>query len=113
MRIKGIYKTLKTKLQGMAIAFMATLATVIPASAATIAINENTDIGVLIGSIIDFICKIAFYMGLIILITGIVMLVLAYKEDNSEQQTRGVRVIVVGAVLIGLPVLLKTTGIIA
>lgn len=41
------------------------------------------------------------------------MLIMAYKDDNSEQQTRGVRVAVVGAALMGLQALLRLTGLVS
>lgn len=112
-KIKGVYAKTKSKLQGAAIAFMTTASTAVPVSAATVAINENTDIGVLIGSIVEFICKIAFYVGIVVLITGVFMLIMAYKDDNSEQQTRGVRIAVVGAALVCFRILLRTAGLIS
>lgn len=111
--IKGAYAKIKSKLQSAAIAFITTVLTAVPASAATVTISESTDISVLIGSIVEFICKIAFYVGIVVLITGVFMLVMAYKDDNSEQQTRGVRVAVVGAALVAFRVLLQTAGLIS
>ena len=112
-KIKDVYAKAKSRVQRAAIALMTTLSTAVPASAATVSINENTDIGVLIGSIVEFICKIAFYVGIVVLITGVFMLVMAYKDDNSEQQTRGVRIAVVGAALVGFRMLLRMAGLIS
>lgn len=112
-KIKGLYTKIKSKLQGAAIALMTTASSTVPASAATVAINENTDIGVLIGSIVEFICRIAFYVGVVVLVSGIFMVTMAYKDDNSEQQTRGVRMAAVGAVLVGFRLALKWIGIIS
>lgn len=112
-KIKNVYENIKTKLYGAAITVISAITTAVPASAARVNINENTDIGVLIGSIVEFICKIAFYIGIVVLIIGIFMLVMAYKDDNSEQQTRGVRVAVVGAALVGFRMLLQVAGLIS
>ncbi len=112
-KIKDMYAKVKSKLQGAAIAFITAASVPVPANAATVAISESTDISALIGSIVEFICKIAFYVGIVVLITGVFMLVMAYKDDNSEQQTRGVRIAVVGAALVGFRILLRTAGLIS
>lgn len=113
-KLKNTFTKIKTKLQYVAIALMTTVTAAMPttASAATVTINPNTNTNALIGSIVEFICQIAFYIGIVVLITGVFMLVMAYREDNSEQQTRGVRVAVVGAALVGFRVLLQTAGLI-
>lgn len=90
---------------------LSTMAMSLTASAAT-SINTGLDTEQLVGGIIDFICKVAFYMGFVVVATGVFMLVFAYKDDNAEGQSRAVRVAVVGAILIGLTSILKLTGII-
>ena len=88
---------------------MTMAATTVPARADTL--NPTVDIDTLFGGITDIICQIAMYMGGFLVIAGSVSLILAYKDENSEQQTRAVRLIVVGAALMGLKPLLHTAGI--
>ena len=75
-------------------------------------IKSNIDMDTLFGNMANIIIKIAFYVGAIVAISGIFQLVLAYKDDNSDSQTRAVRLIVVGAVLIGFRTILQIAGII-
>lgn len=75
-------------------------------------INTNLDLNSLFGGIIDIIIQIGMYVGVVLAAGGVFSLVLAYKDENAEGQSRAVRLIVVGGALIGLRVLLKTAGII-
>ena len=88
---------------------MTMAATTVPARADTL--NPTVDIDTLFGGVVDIICQIAMYMGGFLVIAGAISLILAYKDENSEQQTRAVRLIVVGAALMGLKPLLHTAGI--
>ena len=76
-------------------------------------VNMNLSTDQLIGSIVDFICNVAMYIGIVIVVTGIFSIVLAYKDDNAEGQSRAIRLAVVGGVLVGLKPLLKVIGIIS
>lgn len=87
------------------------LVTAVPASAAT-TINPNATTESVIGGILDVIFKIAFYIGIVIAVIGVVSFILAFKDDNAEQQSRGIRLAVVGTALIGIQVLIKLTGLI-
>lgn len=75
-------------------------------------INTNLDLNSLFGGIIDIIIQIGMYVGIVLAAGGVFSLVLAYKDENAEGQSRAVRLIVVGGALIGLRVLLQTAGII-
>lgn len=75
-------------------------------------INSNIDMDNLFANMADIIIKIAFYVGALIAIGGIFSLVIAYKDDNADGQTRAVRLIVVGVVLIGFKTILQIAGII-
>lgn len=75
-------------------------------------INTNLDLNSLFGGIIDIIIQIGMYVGIVLAAGGVFSLVLAYKDENAEGQSRAVRLIVVGGALIGLRVLLQTVGII-
>lgn len=75
-------------------------------------IDTNLDLDALGGGVIDLICKIALYVGVIMAAGGVFSLILAYKDDNADGQSRAIRVVVVGAALIGLRMLLGVVGII-
>lgn len=75
-------------------------------------INTNLDLDSLFGGIVDIIIKIAMYVGIALAVGGVFSLVLAYKDENAEGQSRAVRIIVVGGALIGLRILLQTAGLI-
>ncbi len=75
-------------------------------------INPDVDIDSLFGGIIDIINKIAFYVGAILVVGGIFSLILAYKDENADQQARSIRNIVVGVSLMSLPIFLQMAGIV-
>ena len=81
----------------------------VPAFAAEINTGLTTE--TLVGGIIEFVCQVAMYIGFVIAAAGIFMFIMAYKDDNTESQSRGARFAVVGALLIGLKPLLKLTGL--
>lgn len=75
-------------------------------------IKSDLDMDKLFGSMVDIVLKIAFYCGALIAIGGVFSLIMAYKDDNADGQTRAIRLIVVGCVLVGLEQVLKMVGII-
>ena len=75
-------------------------------------INTNLDLNSLFGGVVDIIIQIAMYVGIALAVGGVFSLVLAYKDENAEGQSRAVRIIVVGGALIGLRVLRQTAGLI-
>lgn len=94
-------------------AAMSSLATAVMMSSATLCgkINTNLDMDALFANMAGIVVKIAFYVGALIVVGGIFQLVLAYKDDNSDGQTRAVRLIVVGVILVGFEQMLKIAGI--
>ena len=76
-------------------------------------INTNLDTNTMVGGIVDFVCEIAKYMGIVVAVSGAFMLVFAYKDDNAEQQSRAIRFIIVGFVAVGLKTFLKLIGIVS
>lgn len=75
-------------------------------------INANMDLDTLFGGVADIIIKLAFYIGAILAIGGVMSLLLAYKDENADAQSRAVRLIVIGGALLGLRTLLQMAGII-
>lgn len=78
----------------------------------TTTINTNLDLDSLFGGVVDMIIKIAFYVGAVLAVGGIFSLLLAYKDDNADAQSKAVRIIVIGGVLVGLRAFLQLAGII-
>lgn len=85
--------------------------TAMPALAVTI--NQNANTASVVGGILDVVFKVAMYMGFIIAGAGIFTFIMAFKDDNAESQSRGARLAVVGAILIGLKAVVQLTGLIS
>ena len=107
-------KDVRQRVKRGLVAASATVTTAImmatPAAATTI--NPNATTESVIGGILDVIFQIAFYLGIVIAIIGVVSFILAFKDDNAEQQSRGIRLAIVGTALIGIKFLIQLTGLI-
>ena len=108
---KDVWAKGKKAIIGASSAASMAMVTALPVSAAT-KINPNATTESVIGGILDVIFKIAFYIGIVIAIIGVVSFILAFKDDNAEQQSRGIRLAIVGTALIGIRVLIGLTGLI-
>ena len=75
--------------------------------------KTNLSMDSLMGGMGEIIIQIALYIGIFIIVSGVLQLLLAYKDDNAEGQTRAIRLLVIGIALVGFRVLLKTAGIIS
>lgn len=67
--------------------------------------NANTstvDPGDVVMDLIDMVCDIFFYIGLLLLAWSIGMLVLAFKNEDADSKSRSMMLLVVSCVLIGL-----------
>ena len=73
---------------------------------------SGVNMDTLFGSLADIIIKLAFYVGILITVGAIFSLIFAYKDDNAEGQSRAVRLIVVGVMLVGFETVLRLAGII-
>lgn len=74
-------------------------------------LNTPTAQGVMTG-VLNIIFEIAKYVGVVLAVSGIFSLILAYKDDNADGQSRAVRLVVVALVLLGLKPLVAMTGLI-
>lgn len=77
-------------------------------------VNIKTDLDTegLAGGIVGLILNIATYTGVILAAAGVLQIILALKDDNSEQQARGIRLAIVGGVLLGLKGILQMVGLV-
>lgn len=111
--VKRQWARSKKAVVGVSSAMTMAMITAIPASAAPATqINPNATTENVIGGILDVIFKIAFYIGIVLAVIGVVQFILAFKDDNAEQQARGVRLAIIGTALIGIKVLIGLTGLI-
>lgn len=78
----------------------------------TFCVNTNVDTNTVLTGVLDVIFDVARYVGIVLCVSGLFMLILAYKDDNADGQSRAVRLVVVSLVLLGLKTLVKLTGII-
>ena len=76
---------------------------------------DGIDIETIIGSILGIILTIAMYVGVVLLTYAVFQLVMSFKNDDAEGQSRATQLLGVSAVLIGLKklmsVLLSKIGI--
>lgn len=115
-RVQKLSKNCCSKVKKFFVTACATVSTAslmsVPVSAAT-TIKTNVDTKTVVGGILDVVFQVAMYMGFIIAAAGIFTFIMAFKDDNAEAQSRGARLAVVGAILIGLKAVVKLTGLIA
>ena len=76
-------------------------------------VNEGATPENVLGGVLDIVFKIAFWVGAVLGVSGVFQLVLAYKDDNADGQSRAVRLVVVALLLIGLRALVELTGLIS
>lgn len=114
--MKNLVKKIKNKAVTAMAALTAALMTIVPAYATNnVAIGDLTNLSVnqLLGKIASIILTIAQGIGVVLLISGIFQLVMAYKDDNADAKTRGIQLAIVGVVLITFKALLQGVGILA
>lgn len=104
-------KTKKLIAFGLAAGTMG-LMTAQPAAAATTVVTTGLSTGKIVGGILDVIFEIAMYIGIVLGVIGVFQFIMAMKDDNAEQQTRGIRLAIIGIALIGLKALIELTGLI-
>lgn len=105
------FNKIQRRIIGACASLVTATATVLPVSAATVNTDMTTE--EMLGGIIEFICNVARYMGIVVVAAGIFMLIFAYKDDNAEAQSRAVRFAVIGAIMLSLKTVLKLTGLIS
>lgn len=84
-------------------AIMTGMMTVAP----TFCAPTNTTMNSLFKSMVDIVCQIAFYVGAIIIVSGVFNWVLAQKDENADGQSRAIKFIVCGFALVALKLLVN------
>ena len=90
-------------LRNSALAMSAATASIVPTSFAATVDEHN-----LVSQILGIVTKIAMYIGIILLAWSIVMLVLAFKNEDADSKSRAIMLIVVSVVLIAIRPLFDT-----
>lgn len=75
-------------------------------------ISSNLSYEKLFSNIARVFIFLAYAVGAIMFIAGAFQLVMAYREGNSEEQTRAIRLLIVGIALLAFELILKLLGII-
>lgn len=107
--VKSKALTLKDKVLNKSMPLLTAIAGVIATVEPTFATNETE---ALVTSVIDIVLDMARYIGMVLVVTGVFQLVMAYKDDNADAKTRGIQLAICGIVLIGLKSILDGVGII-
>lgn len=67
----------------------------------------DVDSNKIITTVINLVCDIALWIGIILLVWSIVMLVLALKNEDADSKSRAIMLIAVSVALIGIGGLLE------
>ena len=112
--MKEFLKNIKTKACkaiAPALAVVASaLATVSPAFAASLP-GADVNPEELVIKILGVVATLGRLVGCVLLAVGVYQFILAFKDDNADAKTRGVTLVIVGALLIGMKWLLALVGI--
>ena len=78
-----------------------------------VTINDNADVdpGTMIGNILGMALKAGFYIGLILIVWGTIDIVISIMQERPEAKTQGVKMLIVGAILVGLRGLMIAWGV--
>ncbi|MCI9545800.1 MAG: DUF2460 domain-containing protein [Lachnospiraceae bacterium] len=107
--VKSKALTLKDKVLNKSMPALLAIAGVLATIEPTFA--TATDPDALVKSIITIVLKMARYIGMVLVVTGVFQLVMAYKDDNADSKTRGIQLAICGVILIGLEAVLTAAGI--
>lgn len=66
----------------------------------------------IVSVIVNVVLDVFRLIGVVLVVAGIGSAVVAFKDDNSHGQTQGIRLAIIGAILVGLKALLKKFGLI-
>lgn len=106
-------KAVKAATGAQAIAFMVGQSMTAQAKSVTIVDQEGADMGSIMGGVISFICSIAMYIGIGLLVFGLVQLYTSFKDENPDGKIKAISFCVVAVGLMTIKAILKQIGIIA
>jgi len=99
--ILGAPARLMASIDAAVIAFMCSVSPAFCQSGNTGSMNA------LFKSMVNIVCDIAFYVGAIIIVSGVFNWVLAQKDENADGQSRAIKFIVCGFALVSLKVIVN------
>ncbi len=110
--IKSKALTIKNKVLNKCKPALLAVATVLASTAGYALPGADTSPDQLVTSIIGIVLTLARYIGIVLIVTGVFQLVMAYKDDNADAKTRGVQLAIVGVILVGLKAILTAAGLV-
>lgn len=75
-------------------------------------VNLDVDEKSAFTGMINVVIKIAKYVGITLLIVGIIAFIEAQQSENHERKITAIKTLAVGVILVGIEYLLKTTGLV-
>lgn len=111
-KIKGMKKRILGHVTAITTAAMLAPANVYAVTVDKVTWKGGTDVDSLVGGIMGMMLTIARYAGMALTVWGIVKAVMAFKDDNTNEMTQGIRLAVVGAVLVALKSVLSALGLV-
>ena len=75
--------------------------------------DSNADAGTLMGNIIGIILTLMRYVGVALLVYGVVEIVMSFMQNQPEAKTKGIIMALCGVVMIALKSVLQAIGVIA
>lgn len=75
-------------------------------------VNLDVDENTAFAGMINVVIKIAKYVGISLVIVGIITFLEAQHSENPEKKTTSIKVFTTGVVLVGIEYLLKATGLV-
>lgn len=95
--------------------FVMGLSTAMTASASgvTIKVDDSASMEGVMGNVVGFMCSIARYIGIGLLVYGAIQLYMSFKDENPDGKIKAISFCVVAIGLISIKTALKLMGIIA
>ncbi|WP_039931067.1 DUF6750 family protein [Anaerococcus lactolyticus] len=75
-------------------------------------VNMDVDENTAFAGMINVVIKIAKYVGISLVIVGIITFLEAQHSENPERKTTSIKLFVTGVCLVGIEYLLKATGLV-
>lgn len=110
-KIKSFFKNIKDKTKKGAAAIYATLGTAALSTTSVFALpSGDMDADSMMTKIIGQILNIVRYIGIVLLVWGVIQLVMAFKNEDGDSKSRAAMMLGISIVLIGMKSLLNAIG---
>lgn len=110
-KIKSIFRNLKSKTKKIAATAYATVATAALSTATVSALpSGDMDADNMMTNIIGQLLNIVRYVGILLLVWGVIQLVMAFKNEDGDSKSRAAMMVGISIVLIGMKSFLNALG---